>query len=163
MRELSSSRKWSEPQVHSRDVKWFNLAVAASILGAGIWAATLIRDGSGMAFDLVHTAESIEAQALGQGMMGLGYLFFVLITGYNLVLLRPRWLALGNALPVAVAIVSSAFVAPAVAGTITLLAVPVALLASAAGVIVCMVRASIVDDVAPERVAVQEPTLHVSA
>lgn len=144
-------------------VKWYNLAVAASILGAGIWAATLIRDGSGMAFDLVHTAESIQAQVVGQGMMWLGDLIFVLITGYSLVLLRPRWLALGTALPAAVAIVSSAFVAPAVAGTITLLAVPLALLASAAGVIVCMVRASIVDDVAPEPVAIQEPTVLASA
>jgi predicted anti-sigma-YlaC factor YlaD len=144
-------------------VKWFNLAVAASILGAGIWAATLIRDGSGMALDLVHTAESIRAQAVGQGMMGLGYLFFVVITGYSLVLLRPRWLALGSALPAAVAMVSSALAPPAVAGAITLFAVPFALLASAAGVVVYMVRASIVDDVVPEAMAIQEPSVRVSA
>jgi hypothetical protein len=144
-------------------VKWFNLAVAASILGAGIVAATLIRDGSGMAFDLVHTPESIHAQAVGQGMMGVGYLMFIVIAGYSLVLLRPRWLALGSALPAIVAIVSSAFAAPAIAGTITLLAVPFALLSSAAGVILCMVRASIVDDVEPEALGIQEPTVHVSA
>jgi hypothetical protein len=144
-------------------VKWFNLAVAASILGAGILAATLIRDGAGMAFDLVHTAESIQAQALGQGMMGVGYLIFIVIAGYSLVLLRPRWLALGSALPAIVAIVSSAFAAPAIAGTITLLAVPFALLSSAAGVILCMVRAAIVDDVEPEALRIQEPTVHVSA
>ena len=116
-----------------------------------------------MALDLVHTAPSIQAQAVGQGMMGLGYLTFVLITGYSLVLLRPRWLALGSALPTAVAMVSSAFVPPAIAGMITLFTVPLALLASAAAVIVYMVRASIVDDVAPEAMAIQEPTVHVSA
>lgn len=144
-------------------VKWFNLGVSAAILGTAISAASLIRDGSGMALDLVHTAESIQAHALGQGMMGLGYLFFVVITGYSLVLLRPWWLALGSALPALVAMVSSVFVAPGLAGTITLLAVPSALLAAAAGVILCMVRAAIVDDVAPDVMPLQEPAYPLSA
>ena len=143
-------------------MKWFNLVVAASILGAAIWAAQLIRDGSGMAYDLVHTAESIQAQSLGQGMMGLGYLIFVVITACGFALLRPWWLALGNALPAAVAIFASAFVAPAGAGAITLLTVPVALLTSAAGVVVYMTRLAIVED-APPSVQIQESTLHVSA
>jgi len=144
-------------------VKWFNLGVSAALLGAAISAASLIRDGSGMTLDLVRTAESIQAHALGQGMMVLGYLFFVVITGYSLVLLRPWWLALGSALPALVAIVSSLFVAPAIAGMITLLAVPSALLAAAAGVILSMVRASIVDDVAPDVMPLQEPTYPLSA
>ncbi len=144
------------------DVKWFNLGVSSAILAAAIWAATLVRDGSRMASALVQATQPIHTQALGQGMMGLGYLIFVVVTACGFALLRPWWLALGNALPAAVAIVASAFVAPAVAGAITLLAVPLALLASAAGVIVYMTRASILDDV-PEPVQVQEPTLHVSA
>jgi hypothetical protein len=141
-------------------VKWFNLGVSAAILGTAISAASLIRVGSGMALDLVHTAESIQAHALGQGMMGLGYLFFVVNTGYGLVLLRPWWLALGSAL---LAMVSSVFVAPGLAGTITLLAAPSALLAAAAGVILSMVRASIVDDVAPDVLPLQEPAYPLSA
>src|SRR5664280_1400186 len=99
-----------------------------------------------MAYDLVHTAESIQAQSLGQGMMGLGYLIFVVISACGFALLRPWWLALGNALPAAVAIFASAFVVPAGAGAITLLTVPVALLTSAAGVVVYMTRLAIVED-----------------
>ncbi len=142
-------------------MKWFNLVVAASILGVAIWAEQLIRDGSGMAHDLVHTAESIQAQSLGQGMMGLGYLVFVVITACGFALLRPWWLALGNALPAAVAIFASAFVVPARAGAITLLIVPVALLTSAAGVVIYMTRLAIVEEALPP-VQMQESTLHVS-
>lgn len=143
-------------------VKWIKLGVSASILGAAIWAATLIRDGSSMAFDVVHTAASIQAKALGEGMMGLGYLVFVVIAACGMVLMRPRWMALGNALPAAVAIVTSAFVAPSVTGAVTLLAVPFALLASAAGVVVCMTRVSILDDL-PPAVQVLESAPHMSA
>jgi hypothetical protein len=143
-------------------VKWINLCVSASILGAAIWAATLVRDGSNMTFDPVHTAASLQAKALGEGMMGLGYLVFVVIAACGMVMIHPRWMALGNALPAAVAIVSSAFLAPGVTGAVTLLAVPVALLASAAGVVVCMTRVSILDDV-PPAVQILESVPHVSA
>jgi hypothetical protein len=142
-------------------VKWLNLLVASTILGAGIWAATLIRDGSAMVRDLTHAGTSTSASALGQGMIGLGYLIFVVISGCGLVLLRPRWLALGTALPAATGIFASAFLEPSRAAAATLLAVPVALLAAAAGVIVHLVRLSILDDVPNPVVVVDEVPLDV--